>query len=285
MSEPGPPHPDMPLLDRLARRMARDGMQPLHRRSVLAGLATLGALAAGTLSWRMPGAGATSESALNDSVTAEGLLVTLLGVARTRATELALDEQTVRLLRAAQCQDEAHFNNLVSFGAAPTIGRYTIPPPLFENATNFLTTWVELKRIMISMYLTAAREFGKEQNFDLAELAFQIGTVEAQHFALLRQFLGERIPADRAFPEWQFASTAEAIAAIVELGFIDGGGESVDFPGPGDRYCRGITGLVAETTGDQTLPDVTPDPDAASPVSSEATPTDAGEPATPVANE
>ena len=52
------------------------------------------------------------------------------------------------------------------------------------------------------------------------------------------------------------------IAAILasSMGFIDGRGTSYDYPGPGDRYCRGITGLVAETTTDQTPPDVTPVP-------------------------
>jgi hypothetical protein len=125
---------------------------------------------------------------------------------------------------------------------------------------------------MIGLYLIAARSFGEDDAADLVELAFQIGTVEAQHYALLRQFAGERIPADRAFPEWQFASTSEAMDTIAGFGFLGGEGEEVAYPGPGDRYCRGISGLVAETTRDQSPPDITPDPDTASPVSSEATP-------------
>ncbi len=235
--------------------------------------------------WQTRFASASTDSALNDAVTAEGLLVTLLGIARTKAADLALDEETVRLIRAAQCEDEAHFNNLVSFGAAPTTGRYTIDDAIFVDAGSFLTKWVALKNIMVGLYLSAAREFGEDENYDLVELAFQIGTVEAQHYALLRQFLGERMPADRAFPEWQFQSTSEAIDAIRELGFIAGPGTVVDYPGPGDRYCRGITGLVAETAADQTQPDVTPDPDAASPISDNATPVDTESDATPVDGE
>ncbi|MDQ2684165.1 MAG: ferritin-like domain-containing protein [Chloroflexota bacterium] len=259
----------IPVIDRLARTAAR-----FDRRS-LGGLL----LGAGTLvaarGWSARPAQAATESALNDCVTAEGLLVTLLGVARTRASDLSLDEQTIRLMRAAQCQDEAHANNLVSFGAAPTTGRFSIPDDLFASSANLLSGWTSLKRLTVSMYLSAARTFGENGDNDLVELAFQIGTVEAQHLALLRQFAGERIPADRAFPEWQFADTAEAIAELERLGFIGGRGETVDYPGPGERYCRGITGLVAETTADQTPPDVTPDPDAPGPVSSDATPVDA----------
>lgn len=264
-----PVHQSVPTIDRLARMAARFDRRTLG--GVLLGAGSLVALRG----WTAPPVRAATESALNDCVTAEGLLVTLLGVARTRASDLAMDEQTIRLMRAAQCEDEAHANNLVSFGAAPTTGRYSIPDDFFASSANVLATWTEIKRLMVSLYLSAARTFGEDGNNDLVELAFQIGTVEAQHLALLRQFAGERIPADRAFPEWQFADTAEAMSEFERLGFIGGRGESVTYPGPGERYCRGITGLVAETTADQTPPDVTPDPDAASPVSSDATPADA----------
>jgi hypothetical protein len=71
---------------------------------------------------------------------------------------------------------------------------------------------------------------------------------------------GERLPADRAFAAWQYRDPAEALDEIGSMGFIDGKGTTYDYPGPGDRYCRGITGLVAETTADQTPPDVTPAP-------------------------
>ena len=91
-------------------------------------------------------------------------------------------------------------------------------------------------------------------------MAYQIGAVEAQHQALLRQLMGERLPADRAFAAWQFRQTAQGLAEIKRMGLIDGDGTTYDYPGPGDRFCRGVTGLVAETTADQTPPDVTPAP-------------------------
>jgi hypothetical protein len=51
-----------------------------------------------------------------------------------------------------------------------------------------------------------------------------------------------------------FNSPSDAVAAITELGYIGGSGKEFTYPGPVDRYCRGVTGLVAETTEDQPPP-------------------------------
>jgi hypothetical protein len=207
-----------------------------------------------------------TDTILSDAASAEGLLVTLLGVARTRQSQLTLDEATVRLLRAAQCEEEAHFNNLVAAGAVPSTSQYTIADQLFENPTSFLTTWSDLEQIMVGMYMIATRRLAENGEADLVEMTYQIGAVEAQHQALLRQILGDRLPADRAFAAWQFRQTSQALSHVKRMGFIGGEGQTYDYPGPGDRYCRGVTGLVAETTSGQTPPDVTPAP------SQEATP-------------
>ena len=241
------------------------------RRAVLTAALATGASATAWSRWR-PGADAQDRqlaNALSDLVTAEGLMVTLLGVARTRATELVFDENTVRLLRAAQCQQDAHYNNLVTEGGSPAVGSYTIADSVFENATSFLATWAELESIMIGMYMAAGRAFAEAGNARLVELAFAAGTVDAQHLALLRQLLGERLPANRAFAEWQFRNTAAGIRAIRRREFIEGDGTSYDYPGPGDRYCRGVTGLIPETTEDQVTPEITPDGNA-TPVGAES---------------
>ena len=268
-------------LDRLASLIARNENGRVNRRLLgAAGMASIaGAATLGSQSSRVRGAQKSdTEAVLADAVTAEGLLVTLLGVARTRANDLRLDEATVRLIRAAQCEEEAHFNNLVSAGAAPITGSYSIADQIFENPTSFLTTWTSLERIMVGMYLAASRHLAANGAFDLVEMSYQIGVVEAQHLALLRQLSGERLPADRAFAEWQFATTAKAMDEIDSMGFIDGKGTSYDYPGPGDRYCRGVTGLVAETTADQTPPDVTPG------IREDATPAETQDQATPVSD-
>lgn len=250
-------------MDRLAAVIARTGRTRIDRRSL--GVAAVTTVAGAAVSEMRTGsvkarAARDSTAVLSDVVTAEGVLVTLLGVARTRATELTLDEASVRLIRAAQCEEYAHFNNLVSAGAAPATTQYTIPDQILQDPTSFLATWLELEQIMIGMYMAASRQFAANGDLDLVEIAYQIGAVEAQHQALIRQLNGDRNPADRAFAAWQYRETAGALNEIERLGFIGGKGNTYDYPGPGDRYCRGITGLVAETTSDQTPPDVTPAP-------------------------
>ena len=234
------------------------------RRAVLTAAIGAGASLTG---WSLPRDGARAQDrpvtdTLSDLVTAEGLMVTLLGVARTRATDLVLDENTVRLLRAAQCQQDAHYNNLVAEGGVPAVGSYTIAGSVFANATSFLETWAELEGIMIAMYMAAGSAFAEAGDASLVEFAFAAGSVDAQHLALLRQLLGERLPANRAFVEWKFRNTAAGIRAIRRRNFIEGDGTSYDYPGPGDRYCRGVTGLVPETTENQVTPEITPDADA-----------------------
>jgi hypothetical protein len=268
-------------LDRLAGRIARSERARFNRRSLgAAGILAVSGVTANEVHSSRARAQTTRESIaiLSDAVTAEGLLVTLLGVARTKATDLTLDEATVRLIRAAQCEEAAHFNNLVAAGAAPNTSKYTIADQIFENPTSFLATWMDLERIMVGMYMAASRQVAANGDLDLVEIAYQIGVVEAQHQALIRQLTGERLPADRAFPAWQYRASAEAVVEIRSLGFIGGRGTPYDYPGPGDRYCRGITGLVAETTDDQTPPDVTPAP------RREATPNDENSQASPVSN-
>jgi hypothetical protein len=256
---PGQPH----WIDRLAGTLAQGDKPRVSRRL----LGTAGALAVAGLTSAVhrkdPARAmlaAETDSILGDAATAEGLLVTMLGVARTKQSQLALDEATVRLVRAAQCEEEAHFNNLVAAGAVPSTSKYTIADRVFENPTTFLTTWLDLERIMVGMYMIAARRLAENGEPNLVEMAYQIGAVEAQHQALLRQLMGERLPADRAFAAWQFRQTTQGLAEIKRMGLIDGDGTTYDYPGPGDRFCRGVTGLVAETTADQTPPDVTPAP-------------------------
>ena len=249
-------------IDRLAGALAGSEQPRLSRRLLgTAGALTVAGLTAAVQRYDPARAMAVeTDAVLNDAATAEGLLVTMLGVARTKQSQLALDEPAVRLLRAAQCEEEAHFNNLVSAGAVPSTAKYTLADRIFENPTTFLTTWLDLEQIMVGMYMIAARRLAENGEPDLVEMAYQIGAVEAQHQALLRQVMGERLPADRAFAAWQFRQTKQGLAEIKRMGLIDGEGTTYDYPGPGDRYCRGVTGLVAETTADQTPPDVTPAP-------------------------
>jgi hypothetical protein len=196
-------------------------------------------------------------------------LVTMLGVARDRGRRLGLKPEDVRYLRAAQCEDEAHYHFFEAAGASPATTEFAIANATFADRDTFFRHLVDVETIAVGGYMAAARQFAAAGNLRLVEIAYQVGAVEAQHQALAKLLLGDPLPNDRAFPAWMFRDMDEAVTALKKMGFIGGPGKRYDFPGPVDRICRGVFGLVPETTDDQE-----PAP-TASPVSSphpEATP-------------
>jgi hypothetical protein len=182
--------------------------------------------------------------------TLEAFLVTLVGVGRQRGDDLEIGTDVSRFLRAAQCEDEAHYHFLTAADATAET-TFSIPDDVFRNRDSFLNSLLETKETTVGAMMTAARQFATLGDLRLVEIAYQIGTVEAQHLALTRLFLGEQVASDRAFARWRFATTAEAAQTLTGAGFLDGNGDEFDFPGPLSRQCRGVFGLVPETTEDQ----------------------------------
>ncbi len=79
----------------------------------------------------------------------------------------------------------------------------------------------------------------------LAQIALQIGAVEAEHRAGARFFAIEAgilsgTPNDVAFEQALFASVGEAAATLEELGIIGGSGTEVTYPGPGEIDFSGV---------------------------------------------
>lgn len=223
----------------------------ITRRGVLAGLGTAGAVT--FLRGVEPAAPQSADVTriLAPLATLEAFLTTFLGAARERAERLRFTDNQARLLRAAQCEDEAHYHNLIAAGSEATTTRFTLSGSHYRDREAFFRSFESVKQIAVGAYMAAARELAAAGDLRLVEIAYQIGAVEAQHLALGRYLDGNRLPADRAFARWQFRSTAEVVATLTEAGFIGGRGGKFDFPGPVSRSCRGIFGLVAETTDDQ----------------------------------
>jgi hypothetical protein len=188
---------------------------------------------------------------VDQAMTIEALSVTLYGVARDRGRRLELSDEDIRFLRAAQCEDEAHYHFWQAAGGTPTTETFSIANATFVDRATFFRALVEVEALSVGAYMAAARQFAGAGDGRLVEIAYQIGAAEAQHLALARLLLGERLPADRAFAQWRFRNVGEAVAALADLGFIGGGGKKYDYPGPVDRFCRGVFGLVPETTDDQ----------------------------------
>ena len=196
------------------------------------------------------------QGGLDAMVTVEAAAVTLLGVARERelAGEIDVGEDAAIVLRAAQCQDEQHYHALRAAGGQPVADEFTIPEATVTDRTLLLVAVLELKAIGIAGYMALAREWAARSDLSQVEVAYQMGTVEAQHLTLAHALVGV-IPAnDRAFARWLFAAPAEALGALGRLGLLEGSGDSVAFPGPMDRICRGVFGLTPETTATMTLP-------------------------------
>ena len=210
---------------------------------------------------------ASVQEALASLATLEALQTTLMGVARDRGDRMNLNSDHVRFLRAAQCEDEAHYNHLIVEGAKATTTRFTLRGRLFGNRTSFFETLAMVKEIAVAAHMVAARELATAGEYRLVEIVYQTGAIESQHLAIARLYAGERLPTDRAFPRRQFGSTAEVIPALIEGGFIDGIGGKYDFPGPVSINCRGVFGLVVETDEDQATP-IAATPAAATPVAS-----------------
>jgi hypothetical protein len=202
----------------------------------------------------------------NSLITLEAFAVTFYGAARTKAG-LDLNDDVTRFVRAAQCEEDAHFHYFEAAGAVPSATTFSIPDARLKSQATFLASLLEIESILVGAYMSAARVFSGTGNGRWVEIAYQIGTVEAQHQALVKLYGGDRVPSDRAYAQWQFRHPSEAVAEIEQLGYIGGKGEKIAYPGPADRYCRGVTGLVPETTEDQPTPETTVDvTPAASPV-------------------
>jgi hypothetical protein len=205
------------------------------------------------------------QESIDAAITLEAFAVTLTGVARDWGRRLDFSDDEVRFLRATQCQDEAHYHFFDAAGATPLTTTFSIANATFADRDTCFTALLQVKEIMVGAYLTMAREVAALGDLRLVEVAYQIGAVEAQHQALTRERLGKRLANDRAFAEWRFRDLGDALDALTEAGFIDGRGKKYAFPGPVDRFCRDVFGLVPETTEDQEV--ITPE---ASPLASPA---------------
>lgn len=201
-----------------------------------------------------------AQADLDALATLEAAGVTLLGAARQRGEgpESALDfgDTAVGVLRAAQCQDEAHYHFLRSIGATPRTISFILPADALVDLPSLLRTLASLESIAVAAHMALARQATEIGDSTLVEVAFQMGAVDAQHEALARILAGALPANTRAFARWRFVAARDAADALADLGFGDGGdGEdteegAVAFPGPLDRLCAGVSGLVPETTAD-----------------------------------
>jgi len=222
------------------------------RRGMLkgAGAVGAGALAARALLLRSAARDSSAiQQALNIAITAESLAVTFYGVARKLNDDGKLDiKDLIPYVESVQCEEQAHYNFLDAAGATPLVTSFTIPEAAVKDKASFLGAVVGLETIFVSAYLTAARLMAQEGELQLVEIAYEIGAIEAQHLVLAKAASGAQPPNDRAFAQRIYDDLNQAVQALKEAGYIGGAGTKYDAPGPEDPVCRGIFGLVPETT-------------------------------------
>lgn len=185
---------------------------------------------------------------INIAVTAEALAVTALGGALASAAsgQLALNAEHVRTLQAARAEEQSHYAYLAAAGAVPLTTTFTIPDPkIVTDVPTFLTTLAMLEEVFIAAYLVAAQEFAILGQTRLAQVALQIGAVEAEHRAGVRFFAIQQgiltgTPNDVAFEKSLFTTVGEAAGALQSLGLIGGTGTQISYPGPGMIHYTGV---------------------------------------------
>ena len=106
-----------------------------------------------------------------------------------------------------------------------------------------------LEELFIAAYIAAAQEFALQGQVELAQVAMQIGSVEAEHragicFYAVVAGLISGVPNDVAFDRAMFTSVAEAAAKLEQLGIIGGSGAQITYPGPGTIDNTGVMQLT-----------------------------------------
>lgn len=190
----------------------------------------------------------TVQQIIDIAATAEAFAVAALGGALANAADgkLALNAEHVLTLKAVRAEEQAHYAYLTGAGAKPLTTTFTIPDPkIVTDVPTFLTTLITLEEAFIAAYLAAAQEFARMGNVRLAQLALQIGAVEAEHRAGVRLFailagVITGTPNDVAFEKAMFTSVGQAADTLKKLGFIGGSGTQIMYPGPGAIDTTGV---------------------------------------------
>jgi len=195
----------------------------------------------------------TVQEIINIAATAEAFAVTALGGALQSAMngDLALNQEQMQTLTAARAAEQAHYDFLTGAGAEPLTLTFTVPDPaILTDVPTFLLTTISLEEAFIAAYLAAAQEFAQLGQSELAQVALQIGAVEAEHRVGLRFYAIQAgvltgTPNDVAFEKGLFATVGEAATALEQLGFIGGSGTEITYPGPEE--------ITIDTTGVENL--------------------------------
>lgn len=163
------------------------------------------------------------QNILNIAVTAEMLGVTFYKHALVHAGSFNLSEKARLDLKAAMIEEQLHQQFLAQHGAKPLTNKFSLPfgRRTFEQLETFIKTQQLLEIIFVAAYLTAIKEFAQLGRPDLAQIAAQIGSVEAEHRAIGRAIGGMTPANNRAFSQVLLKQVADAPKTLQQAGFLN----------------------------------------------------------------
>lgn len=168
-------------------------------------------------------------SILNVALVAEYLAVTFQTNALANAGTIGLTQAEITTIQGVVAAEAIHVEYLQAYGAAaPYQGPFAFPAGTFTSRNGYASTAVILETAFVTAYMAATREFAADARADLAQLTYQLGSVEAEHRALSRA-VGNFLPySDVAFETNLIPNVAAAAQVLTTLNFIPSGSPSVD---------------------------------------------------------
>jgi len=162
------------------------------------------------------------QNILNIAVTAEMLGVTFYKRVLTHADRVDLGRNARLDLQAALIEEQIHQKFLMQQGAKSLTHMFSFPfgERTFREFDAFIQTQQLLEATFVAAYLAATKEFALMGRADLAQIASQIGGVEAEHRAIGRAIGGLAPANNRAFEKLLLKRVADAPAVLKNAGFL-----------------------------------------------------------------
>lgn len=147
------------------------------------------------------------------------------GVSSDTAKGQLLNRAHRSYFSAAQQQEQAHQDTLVSLGLSFPYSVFSFPANTFTSASAMLAFGEKLEDIFIGAYLGAIKAAAAETNVFIAEAAAQIVGIECEHRVLIRDIAAAPIPNNRVFEgnlssngSTVYNAAGDAVNALLALG-------------------------------------------------------------------
>jgi len=171
------------------------------------------------------------QTVLNIAATAEALAVTAFYNVHQQVVRGAFDTTgiavpvnvLVSVVRAILREEQDHYSFLIGAGGKPLLTSFSFPPAILINAIDALHFVTQAETIFVAAYMAANREFASAGMATLAQYAYQIGGVEAEHRALARAALGDLPPNNKSYETNLYGHVADAVTTLTNLGLLKPG--------------------------------------------------------------